>query len=43
MLDHETVVVGVAQSLTLAAQTVTVQEGHELELLAGAYVHEIVG
>jgi hypothetical protein len=36
-------VFGVSQALTLAAQAVTVEEGHELEALAGAYVHELVG
>jgi len=35
-------VFGVSQALTLAAQAVTVEEGHELEGLAGAYVHELV-
>lgn len=33
----------VSQALTLAAQAVTVEEGHELEALAGTYVHELVG
>jgi hypothetical protein len=36
-------VFGVSQALTLAAQAITVEEGHELEALAGAYVHELVG